>query len=138
MLEVEKIDHVGIRVSNRDNALGFYELLGFKLMADGGFNHGHPLILQYPCGLVLNLLGQVSAKAGENVLMDEPEKYPGYTHMALHVTSVERAEMMFGENDIKITGRHQFKGINTIFVRDPDRNVVEIVEHSGPVFFQPT
>jgi lactoylglutathione lyase len=135
MLDIVKIDHVGIRVSDRDAALKFYELLGYELMADGGFDHGHPLILQHGCGVVLNLLGQVSAKAGENVLMDEEDKYPGYTHMALHVSSVEAAEKMFEENGIAITGRHQFKGINTIFVRDPDRNVVEIVEHSGPDFF---
>ena len=140
MLDIVKIDHVGIRVSDRDAALKFYELLGYELMADGlkangGFDHRHPLILQHKSGIVLNLLGQVSAKAGENVLMDEEDKYPGYTHMALHVSSVSAAEKMFEENGIAITGRHQFKGINTIFVRDPDRNVVEIVEHSGPDFF---
>ncbi|MBT3700600.1 MAG: VOC family protein [Alphaproteobacteria bacterium] len=135
MLDIVKIDHVGIRVSDRDEALKFYGLLGYELMADGGFDHGHPLILQHSCGIVLNLLGQVSAKAGENVLMDADDKYPGYTHMALHVSSVEAAEKMFEENGVSITGRHQFKGITTIFVRDPDRNVVEIVEHTGPDFF---
>ena len=135
MLDIVKIDHVGIRVSDRDAVLKFYELLGYRLMMDSGFEHGHPMILQHPSGIVLNLLGPATGRIGENVLMDEVEKYPGYTHMALHVKSVEDAEAMFTDNGVDITGRHQFKGINTIFVRDPDRNVVEIVEHDGPDFF---
>jgi lactoylglutathione lyase len=135
MLDIIKIDHVGIRISDLDRSLKFYEILGYRLKVDVGFENGHPLILQHPNGEVLNLLGPATARAGENVLMDVDDKFPGYTHMALHVVSVKAAEDMFDEVGVEITGRHQFEGINTIFVRDPDRNVIEIVEHTGPDFF---
>ena len=135
MLDIVKVDHVGIRVSDKDRSIAFYERLGYRFMADGGFHHGHPIIMQHPSGLVLNLLGPATKRAGENVLMDEDDKYPGYTHVALHIESVEAAERLFESHDIAITGRHSFKGINTIFIRDPDRNVIELVQHTGPDFF---
>ena len=138
MLEIEKIDHVGIRVSDKNRAVVFYQSLGYQLMSDVGFDRGHPVILQHPSGVVLNLLGPATQKAGENVLMDEAEKYPGYTHMALHIKSATQTEKLMEKLDIAITGRHKFKGIVSLFIRDPDRNVIELVEHTGPDFFTQT
>lgn len=51
MLEMQNIDHVGIRISDRDTSVAFYELLGFELVADAGFDHGHPLVLVHPSGI---------------------------------------------------------------------------------------
>ena len=135
MLDIVKVDHVGIRVSDKDRSIAFYEGLGYKLMADAGFEHGHPIIMQHASGLVLNLLGPANAMAGENILMDVEDRYPGYTHVALHIDSVEQAETLFESLGIAITGRHKFKGISSIFIRDPDRNVIELVQHTGPDFF---
>ncbi len=135
MLDIVKVDHVGIRVSDRDRSIAFYEGLGYKVMADAGFEQGHPIIMQHRSGLVLNLLGPSTARAGENVLMDVDEKYPGITHFALHIDSVAQAEALFEELGVAITGRHRFKGIESIFIRDPDRNVIELVQHTGPDFF---
>ncbi len=135
MLDIVKVDHVGIRVSDKVRSIEFYQALGYRLMVDSGFERGHPVIMQHPGGLVLNLLGPATHKAGENVLMDVDDKYPGYTHVALHVTSVAAAEELMNGLGVAITGRHRFKGIASIFIRDPDRNVIELVEHSGPDFF---
>ncbi|MEE8294932.1 MAG: VOC family protein, partial [Sphingomonadales bacterium] len=85
MLDIRKIDHVGIRVTDKTTAIPFYELLGFKLITDIGFEQGHPIILQHGSGIVLNLLGPGTAHADRNVLMDIEAKYPGYTHIALRV-----------------------------------------------------
>ena len=30
-INIEKVDHIGVRVSDLDRALAFYEVLGFKL-----------------------------------------------------------------------------------------------------------
>ena len=132
MLDVVKVDHIGIRISDREASLKFYELLGYRLVTDDDFEKGHPIILKHPAGPVLNLLGPATGKAGENILMDEPQKYPGYTHMALQVSSVADAKVLFDANNVAITGSHQFNDLDAIFVRDPDRNVIEIVEHTGP------
>ena len=127
MLEIKAIDHVGIRISDRDRSVAFYELLGFKLIADGGFDQGHPLVMLHPSGININLLGPATAKQGANVLMDEKPKYPGITHVALKMKDAEATEAFVTENGIAITGRREFRGTKTIFVRDPDRNVLELV-----------
>ncbi len=127
MLDIDRIDHVGIRVSDRERSVAFYELLGFKLLTDGGYEDGHPIVMLHPSGININLLGPAAGKAGENVLMDEPVKYPGITHIALKMKSAEETEAFMVENGIEITGRREFRGTKTIFVRDPDRTVLELV-----------
>ncbi len=41
--------------------------------------------------------------------------------------SAEATEAFVTDNDIAITGRREFRGTKTIFIRDPDRNVLELV-----------
>jgi len=127
MLDISNFDHIGIRISDREKSVAFYELLGFKLVADGGYDKGHPLVMLHPSGININLLGPANAKAGENVLMDEPEKYPGITHLALKMKDADATEAFVKHSEIPITGRREFRGTKTIFIRDPDRNVLELV-----------
>ena len=127
MLDIDKFDHIGIRISDRDASVAFFELLGFELIADGGYEAGHPLVMLHPSGININLLGPATAKAGENILMDEAAKYPGITHLAVKVKDAEATEAFVTENGIAITGRRNFRGTQTIFIRDPDRNVLELV-----------
>jgi lactoylglutathione lyase len=127
MLDIRNFDHIGIRISNRDASVAFYELLGFEMIADGGYDAGHPLVMLHPSGININLLGPATAKPGENILMDEKPKYPGITHLAVKVKDAEATEAFITENGIAITGRREFRGTRTIFIRDPDRNVLELV-----------
>lgn len=127
MLGIDRVDHVGIRISNREKSVEFYQLLGFEMIADGGYDAGHPLVMLHPAGININLLGPATAKAGENVLMDEDQKYPGITHVALKMQNAEATEKFMNKNNIAITGRREFRGTKTIFIRDPDRNVLELV-----------
>lgn len=131
MLDIRKIDHVGIRVTDKATAIPFYELLGFNLITDIGFEKGHPIIMQHSSGIVLNLLGPGTAHADRNVLMDIETKYPGYTHIALRVSALDDARAFFKENGIEITGSFSFKDLSAIFVRDPDGNVIEFDEYAG-------
>jgi len=100
MLDIRNFDHIGIRISDRNASVTFYELLGFEQIADGGFDHGHPLVMLHPSGININLLGPATAKPGENVLMDEAEKYPGITHLAVKVKDAEATEAFVTENGI--------------------------------------
>ena len=124
---MDNIDHIGIRISDRERSVAFYELLGFEMVADGGFDEGHPIVMLHPSGINFNLLGPANAKQGENVLMDEDVKYPGITHVAIKMQSAEDTETFVTANNIAITGRRSFRGTETIFIRDPDRNVLELV-----------
>ena len=83
-IAVERVDHIGVRVRDLNRALQFYRLLGFDLShrAEGD----DVAIVRNENGVELNLI--FNADAGEpntNVLMDVPDKYPGYTHIALRV-----------------------------------------------------
>ena len=127
MIEISNFDHIGIRISNRDITVAFYELLGFEMIADGGFDQGHPLVMLHPSGVNINLLGPATARPGENVLMDDKLKYTGITHLAVKVKDAEATEAFVSKHNIAITGRRDFRGTKTIFIRDPDRNVLELV-----------
>ncbi|MEP0943112.1 MAG: VOC family protein [Rhizobiaceae bacterium] len=127
MIDIDNFDHIGIRISDRSKSVAFYQLLGFEQIADGGFDKGHPLVMLHPSGININLLGPANAKAGENVLMDEVSKYPGITHLAVKVKDAEATEAFVTDHGIAITGRRAFRGTKTIFIRDPDRNVLELV-----------
>src|SRR4029077_12543673 len=103
-------------------------VLGFNLLrrAEGD----DVAILRNENGVELNLVFNANAgDPGTNQLMDVPGKYPGYTHMALRVTSIPAAIDALKANDIAITqGPVSFgeSGQVSVFVRDPDRNVVEL------------
>ncbi len=127
-ISIERVDHIGIRVRDIDRALNFYRVLGFGLLHRAA--NDDVAIIRNENGVELNLI--FNANAGDpaaNVLMDAPEKYPGYTHMALRVASVPATIAALKANDIAITqGPVSFddSGQVSVFVRDPDRNVIEL------------
>ena len=132
MINIQKIDHIGLRVHDKDRSIQFYKSLGFKLITDIGFENGHPVMMQNDAGIVLNILGPSSEEKDENILMDiESKQYAGYTHIALKVASIIDAENHFNEKGYEITERFDFKGMKAIFIRDPDRNVIEFDEYEG-------
>ena len=126
MLEIESVNHVGIRIKDKTRSVSFYELLGFDFKSDAGFDDGHPIIMKHPSGVVLNLLGPANTPGDSNILMDVDEKYTGITHVALTIRSLDEARTFLEEHDIKITGSFSFGNMSAIFIRDPDRNVIEL------------
>ena len=126
MLEIEAVNHIGIRVRDKSRSVSFYECLGFVLVGDAGFEKGHPIFMRHPQGVVLNLLGPTTRGADSNVLMDIEEKHPGYTHIALTVSSLTAARDFCISQGIEITGSFSAGNMSAIFIRDPDRNVLEL------------
>jgi len=126
MLKIESVNHVGIRIRDKETSAKFYEVLGFEFLSDAGFEDGHPIIMKHPSGVVLNLLGPANVGENSNILMDVDEKYTGITHFALTVESLKEAKTFLADNAIKITGSFSFGNMSAIFIRDPDRNVIEL------------
>lgn len=126
MLNIEAVNHVGIRIREKVRSVEFYRLLGFELKTDTGFEQGHPIIMRHPSGVVLNLLGPATSPVMDNILMDAEEKHCGITHVALTVDSLDETKAFLNGNSIEITGSFSFGGMSAVFIRDPDRNVIEL------------
>ena len=128
MIEVRRVDHIGIRVRELDRAVAFYEVLGFSLL--GMASNDAVAVLKNPQDVEINLIYNANADHdGKNILMDVGEKYPGYTHVAFNVESIGAVIRTLEENNIKITqGPVSFgtDGHVSVFIRDPDRNVIEL------------
>lgn len=62
--------------------------------------------------------------------MDVKELYPGYTHYAIEVKSVNDARVFLESININITEDPVAfgDGKTSIFIRDPDLNVIEFTE----------
>jgi len=127
-IDIPSVDHIGIRVKDLDRAMRFYAVLGFALHARA--TNDAVAIVKNANGVELNLVYNANADVGgKNILMDVGEKYPGYTHVALRVSSIKDTIETLREHDIRITqGPVSFgaDGHVSVFVRDPDMNVVEL------------
>jgi lactoylglutathione lyase len=121
---VTGLSHIGVRVFDYGRARTFYELLGFK-HAWGPVGPDRVAAMRHPSGLEINFI--VNGPASEpNILMDVPEKHAGFTHIALKIEDVGAAEAALAAAGIEITGRRGADPVAAIFIRDPDRNVVEL------------
>jgi lactoylglutathione lyase len=128
MITIHGIEHIGIRVTDAPRSEAFYALFGFETTFRGG---PEPVVVMTNGkGVEINLI--VNANQGPsptNLLMDVPEKHPGYTHVALGITSMDETVAELGRLGIAITGGPiQLGPKRSLFVRDPDRNVVELRE----------
>jgi lactoylglutathione lyase len=126
-IPIEGLAHVGIRVHDLARSVRFYELLGFEKTA-GPIGPEPVAILQHACGLEINLVLNASAADAPNVLMDASDKHPGITHIALLCPDIVAAKAQLEAAGITLSGGPiRFgPGAQGIFVRDPDRNVIEL------------
>jgi lactoylglutathione lyase len=127
MIAVEQVDHLGIRVTDKARALSFYSSLGFEVAHEVDFDA--VVIIRNSTGVELNLIvNGVDLTGGKNILIDVPEKHPGYTHVAFRVADIKHTISVLKETGARITqGPVTFgDGHVSVFVRDPDRNVIEL------------
>ena len=132
-IPISGLAHIGIRVHDLERAVRFYELLGFTKTA-GPLGPEPVAILGHPSGLELNLILNARRANEPNVLMDVAEKHPGITHFALLCPDIMAAKACFEAAGIPLSGGPERLGPNmqAIFVRDPDRNVIELDQREKP------
>ena len=80
--------------------------------------------MKHPSGVVLNLLGPANKSDGSNMLMEVDEKYPGYTHIALAVSSLDDAKAFMKANGIEVTGSFSFQNMSAHLHASPGCMVV--------------
>lgn len=128
MIDIQTVDHIGIRVADLERAMDFYALFGF--VAVHRAKNDAVVVIRNRHDVEINLVYNANNDSGgRNILMDVPDKYPGYTHVAFRVGSIADAIVMLRENNIRITqGPVKFgrEGHISVFLRDPDRNVIEL------------
>jgi len=131
MKEIIGINHVGIRITNLESARAFYEQLGFNFII-GPIVPEPVAIMEHPSGVNINLIINADSGITNNILMDVPERHPGYTHIALDVNDIKAVQDSVEGLGIKIT-----EGPITLpnggvmfFIRDQDKNVIEF--HQNP------
>ena len=119
-------DHVGIRVSDAARALDFYARLGFRLDPDCSSEGVAEIVASD--GTRINLIFNGIVR-GNNVLLDEPVKWPGYTHGAFIVETLQAVIDWAEREGVEITeGPVDWGRRVTCFLRDPDGNVLEFNE----------
>jgi lactoylglutathione lyase len=129
---IRGLAHIGVRVHDLERSVRFYGLLGFRKTA-GPIGPEPVAILDHPSGLELNLILNAPNAAEPNILMDVPQKHPGITHFALLCDDILAAKASLEAAGIALSGGPLRLGqlAEAIFVRDPDRNVIELHQRLG-------
>jgi catechol 2,3-dioxygenase-like lactoylglutathione lyase family enzyme len=131
MFQIAAYDHIGIRVTDLPRALAFYGLLGFELEPGEAWEEHRAVGLINEAGLRLNLIYNGKPRdETANILMDEPEKWPGFTHLALLIDDLDEVMRLLAEHGIALTEGPMALGEQRriCFIRDPDGNVIEFTE----------
>lgn len=131
-MRITAYEHAGIRVTDRRRSVRFYEALGFREVADLPEHRANEM--ETLAGVRLNLIFNGTARPGAaNVLQDEPARWPGITHVAFIVDSLDALLDLLAHHGIPVTegplviaGRRR-----TLFIRDPDGTVLEFNEMLG-------
>ena len=130
---VTGIAHIGLRVHDLDTARDLYAKLGFQF--DVGPVGPEPVaIVKHPtAGIEINFILNAADSSRDNVLMDIDVKHAGYTHVALAVSSLDKTIELLENEGIELSGGPiDFPGgARAVFIRDPDRNVIELHEPAG-------
>ncbi|GMQ90661.1 MAG: hypothetical protein BMS9Abin10_1066 [Gammaproteobacteria bacterium] len=131
MLEIQRVHHIGIRVTELERSLRFYRNFGFDLSWQDP--HEPVYVLRNDNGVEINFIVNANdGDNGKNILMDVGPKYPGYTHIALQIRSIDEAVDFLQKSNIPITeGPVRLGDGVSLFVRDPDRNVIELRQNAA-------
>lgn len=130
MQAITRVNHIGIRVHDFETSRDFYRKLGFKYIA-GPIGPEPIAIVEHPSGININFILNANQGNNANILMDVETKHTGYTHVALEVTDADEVKQQLSALGIALSGEMSHPTGRSLFIRDPDNNVVEFCEHKG-------
>ena len=112
-IPIKKIDHIGIYTCDLDRSVKFYKMLGFSYGENRGFEEGNPVVMRHHSGVAINLL-------------DQKGRQVTHTHVALEVGSLSQTQSFLEYNDITVTDSSNDGTKSTVYVKDPDNNLIEL------------
>lgn len=123
-------EHVGVRISDKARAVRFYELFGFRVVAEDLQSQSQAVEMTNEFGVRIHLIcNGHSRPAANNILQDNDRGYPGFTHAAFVVPDLRQVVEVFSHAGIAITEGPISEPRRTyLFCRDPDGNVLELNE----------
>lgn len=136
MKEMTRVNHIGLRVRDFETSRDFYAQLGFEYIT--GPDGPEPVaIVEHPSGININFILNANQDDNTNLLMDVPTKHTGYTHVAIEITDANAVMEQLKELNISLSGgpMNHPTGIS-LFIRDPDNNVLEFIEYKGLAAFK--
>ena len=124
MINIKRLGHLLLRVSDLDESLAFYcDLLGFEVVEREEGKHKQAAFLSLGEGGHTVDLVEVAS----NVLADS--SHSSLHHFALQVDSFEDLRNAYFElidSDVNVLNATDHVTQKSIFIRDPDNNIVEI------------
>ena len=124
MINIKRLGHLLLRVSDLDRSLAFYcDLLGFELVEKGDEKHKQAAFLSLGEGGHTVDLVEVES----DVLADSSRST--LHHFALQVDSFDDLRKAYFElidSDVEVLKATDHVTQKSIFIRDPDGNIVEI------------
>ena len=146
-MSVRGLDHAGVTVASLDGSLAFYEgLLGLSVEAITVLDSpeieavvGHPgarlriADMALPAGGVLEL---IQYELPEVPAASTSHTQAGTAHIALEVTGLRElygrlraaGVDVISTRPVEISGSGAFAGVVVVYLRDPDGNVIELIE----------
>ena len=115
-----------IRVSNRQEAVNFYERLGFQETYRIPQGEANEMVTS--AGVRISLIfNGAKAVNRQNVLLDEAIKKPGVTHPVFIINDLNKLQDWLSKEGIEVTEGPKQLGPRRValFIRDPDGNVLE-------------
>jgi len=118
-MQFSRIQHCSLVVQNLDRATAFYrDILGLTEIAI-------PSTFK-PAGLNVRWFRLGSQQI--HILLSTENPPPGQQHMALQVDDAQAARLWMKEKGIDIEETILISNADRFFVRDPDSNLIEIIE----------
>lgn len=110
-----RIAHVALVVRDLDAARSFYcDLLGFEVRSEGEFRDGRPLLV---------------TTGGVGLIGDERASGGPVEHIAFEIADLERLSARLADAQVRIVRGPETSSYGTsVYVEDPDANVVELIE----------
>lgn len=127
-------EHVGVRISDKTRAIRFYEVFGFRVVAEHPQSKSRAVEMANEFGVRIHLIcNGLSQPAANNILQDNDHGYPGFTHAAFIVPDLKQVADMLARAGVAITEGPKFQPRRTyLFCRDPDGNVLELNQLAAP------